>query len=251
MVLAQQTSCSQTAEGCGDPSWVLVAIGVVLVLAPIFFFIVWRNRRRQLRHMGRGEVFSGIAHPGSGGLLTAPYDGGPCVWWQVKAEQYTWKLKWEGRETKQVTEYKWHENASYEPFLLVGGVRQVLVHPAEARIEGAERVVETTIKAPQPPPAAIGPGAGQINNGLFETEYEVFALPAGKELHVLGAAVSPDGGALFKPDTEKAKMVISTEPAHDFTARIESQRRWAFGSLLVSLFAGVPLGLAFIVLAST
>ena len=45
-------------------------------------------------------------------------------------------------------------------------------------------------------------------------------------------------------------MVISTEAAPDYTARIESQRRWAFGSLMVSLFIGLPLGIAFIVVAS-
>jgi hypothetical protein len=251
--LAQsQTPCSQTAEGCGDPSYLLVIIGVLLLLAPIFFFVVWRNRNRQVRHMGRGEVYSGIAHPGPQGLLTAPHGGGQCLWWQEKAEEHTWKLKWENNTTRQVPgEYTWREKTSYEPFLLVGSSgQQLLVHPAESRVEGAERVVKTTVKAPQPPPEAIGPGPGQVNNGVLDIDYEVFALAPGKEVHVLGAAPTPDGRQLFRPETEKAKMVISTEPAPDFTAKIESQRRWALGSLLVSLGVGWPLGIGLIVIAS-
>jgi hypothetical protein len=251
---SQPNSCTQTsADSCSDPSWILVLIGVLLVLAPILFFIVWRNRRRQLGHMGRGEVFSGIAQPGPQGLLTAPHGGGQCIWWREKAEEHPWTVKWENNAWKQAPgEYRWRENASYEPFLLVDatGTRQIAVHPVDAKVEGAERVVETTVKAPQPPPEQIGAGPGQINSGLLETEYEVFTLPAGKEVHILGAEPNAERTALYRPETEKAKMVISMESAPDYTARIESQRRWAFGSLMVSLFAGVPAGIALIVIAS-
>jgi E3 Ubiquitin ligase len=177
----------------------------------------------------KGEL-TGTAHPGSGGMLTAPFSGTACVWYAVRA---TYKRR-------GGAEHAFIADRSELPFDVWDGTGSIEIRPEKAQVDGLEKTFDEKL-----PPGGNDalPAPTHQHDDFVHFHYEEWTLPSGSSMYVRGRAIY-NGRSLFMeqpgrtPDAFCDPYVISARGG-------ERVRRWArwlmligYGGALLVVLAG-------------
>lgn len=183
---------------------------------------------------GMRVAVSGRAVAGPGGALTAPASNRPCVWYRLVVSERVRETRRDsdGKRTTRETERVISEERSPDAIVLRDGTGQVLIEPADARVD---RATETIDRLDAPPAAgvstiSIGPVTVNLGNGDgvigIRRREEIIALD--EDLYVLGGAYNRGGeGVIRKP--REGMYVISTRTAQELAAGARTGARWFTG----------------------
>lgn len=200
---------------------VAVGAGLAVVGAVVIAVGFWLRRRMMLfagtptskvRSMAMGEVeVKGVAeadpHP-DGRLLTAPFTGRECIYYEVHVEERVTTTDSEGRtRTRWVTR---HRDDARVPFMLRDDTAAVLVDPDGGKVDVPTSFRTRSRMGKDPPDEVVDylRGQGVGFEGLFginkDMRYTEQSLPPGERLYVFGWAGD-------NPRVEEATAVSGVE----------------------------------------
>lgn len=184
---------------------VAVGAGIAVVGAVVIAVGFWLRRRMMLfagtptskvRSMAMGEVeLKGVAEPDpppDGRLLTAPFTGRDCFYFEVHVEERVTTTDSEGR-----TRRRWvtrHREDARVPFMLRDETAAALVDPDGAKVDVPADFRERSRMGKDPPPEVVDylRGQGVSFEGLLginkDMRYTERSLLPGERLYVFGWA---------------------------------------------------------------
>jgi hypothetical protein len=157
----------------------------------------------------------GVARPGPGGTITAPYSGRPCVWHRSVATHTYWGRLRTEPETAMVTKVE-SDVASEWPFALLDSSGQVLVDVA-----AADRDLLCQVGAEEY--HRFDQTGRDAEEGRHHREW---LIAPDQQVFVLGEAGLRDGWPIIgRPRARGDRMVVTTRSQEELASSSQSDAR--------------------------
>ena len=192
---------------------------------------------------------SGQLVPSPHGELLSPLTRTPCVWHRtvIRRRHYEWVTENNQRRRQETTSLE-HEASSEQPFGISDGTATVAIDPSQARIDGAEKVLD--VYEPQLTGGGFSTGVDvevfgirlSSDSGDDTLGYERVetVLRPGATMHVIGT-VSDRTSALRIAEQDGTKVQISTRSRGELvTSTVKNAQRFMIAGTVV-LIIGLAL----------